>query len=85
MNLSDQEKLFVTQGHFSLAIQQLLLLIDQNIDREDSDDFSTLVCDFLHQVFIEHPECIRLVHFQGYSLRILPIVIKKVPSLRILD
>jgi hypothetical protein len=83
-NLSDQDKKFAIQGQISLAIQELLKLLEENmLCRDDFELFSTIVCQVIHQIFIEHPECIRLVHFQGYSHHIMPVVIKKVHSLRI--
>ena len=40
------------------------------------------VCRFLHQLFIESPLLIKLVHFQGYSPELLPVTVDGVPSMR---
>ncbi len=41
------------------------------------------VCTFLHQVFIENPMLMKLVHFQGYHPQLLPIVVFGVHSMHI--
>ena len=38
---------------------------------------------FIHQKFIDRLPCARLIHFQGYNASLLPLVVKKIPSMRI--
>ncbi|KAL1132582.1 hypothetical protein AAG570_010534 [Ranatra chinensis] len=43
----------------------------------------SVICSYLHQVFIAEPSLAKLVHFQGYSRKLLPVTISGVPSLHI--
>lgn len=42
-----------------------------------------LVCSFVHQQFIENPLLVKLVHFQTYSVELLPVLVAGVPSMHI--
>ena len=42
-----------------------------------------LVCSYLHQTFIAEPSMVKLVHFQGYPLQLLPMMVSGVPSMHI--
>ena len=42
-----------------------------------------LVCSYLHQMFIAEPSMVKLVHFQGYPLQLLPMMVSGVPSMHI--
>lgn len=43
----------------------------------------SLVCEFVHQQFIADPAVARLVHHQGYDSRLLPVVVRGIPSLHV--
>ncbi|XP_022906481.1 integrator complex subunit 2 [Onthophagus taurus] len=43
----------------------------------------SLVCSYLHQVFIADPTLAKLVHFQGYPSQLLEVTVKGVPSMHI--
>merc|ERR550539_2017314 len=42
-----------------------------------------LICAYLHEAFIADPNLAKLVHFQGYPLELLSIVVPGVPSMHI--
>ena len=42
-----------------------------------------LVCSYLHQMFIAEPSMVKLVHFQGYPLQLLSMMVSGVPSMHI--
>jgi integrator complex subunit 2 len=54
-------------------------------DRQLSDlqEIRCLVCSFLHQTFISNPTLVKLVHFQGYHLDLIPVLVNGVPSMHI--
>ncbi|XP_046387078.1 integrator complex subunit 2 [Ischnura elegans] len=43
----------------------------------------SLICSFLHQVFIADPHLAKLVHFQGYPRELLPVSVQGIPSMHI--
>lgn len=43
----------------------------------------SLICSFLHQIFISDPALAKLVHFQGYPRELLPITVQGIPSMHI--
>lgn len=43
----------------------------------------SVICSFLHQVFISEPSLAKLVHFQGYPRELLPITVQGIPSMHI--
>ncbi|XP_066600597.1 integrator complex subunit 2 [Prorops nasuta] len=46
-------------------------------------EIRSVVCSYLHQVFIADPSLAKLVHFQGYSRELLPITVCGIPSMHI--
>ncbi|KAG8238724.1 hypothetical protein J437_LFUL015283 [Ladona fulva] len=43
----------------------------------------SLICSYLHQVFIRDPHLAKLVHFQGYPRELLPVTVQGIPSMHI--
>lgn len=43
----------------------------------------SIICSFLHQIFISEPSLAKLVHFQGYPRELLPITVQGIPSMHI--
>ncbi|KAB0790954.1 hypothetical protein PPYR_02754 [Photinus pyralis] len=43
----------------------------------------SLVCSYLHQVFIVDPSLAKLIHFQGYPSELLPVTVRGIPSAHI--
>nr|CAG4640631.1 EOG090X0154 [Eulimnadia texana] len=66
-------------------VLEMCLRTDQDDTRKLSDlrEIQSIVCSFLHQVFIADPNLAKLVHFQGYSASLLPVTVKGVPSMHI--
>ncbi|XP_015117124.1 integrator complex subunit 2 [Diachasma alloeum] len=46
-------------------------------------EIRSVVCSYLHQVFIADPPLAKLVHFQGYPRELLPITVSGIPSMHI--
>ncbi|XP_021962074.1 integrator complex subunit 2 isoform X2 [Folsomia candida] len=46
-------------------------------------EIQSLICSFLHQMFIADPTLAKLVHFQGYPLELLPVTVRGIPSMHI--
>lgn len=74
----------------SAAVQMLLETCMENDQdkcipgrRWALQEVRSLVCSYLHQVFIADTVLCKLVHFQGYPSELLEIVIKGVPSMHI--
>ncbi|CAG9566994.1 unnamed protein product [Danaus chrysippus] len=43
----------------------------------------SIICSFLHQVFIAEPSLAKLVHFQGYPRELLTVTVQGIPSMHI--
>ncbi|KAG8283054.1 Integrator complex subunit 2 [Homalodisca vitripennis] len=43
----------------------------------------SIICSYLHQVFISEPSLAKLIHFQGYPRELLPVTVKGIPSMHI--
>nr|CAG4642304.1 EOG090X0154 [Evadne anonyx] len=46
-------------------------------------EIQSIVCSFLHQLFIADPNLVKLVHFQGYPSALLPLTTQGIPSMHI--
>jgi hypothetical protein len=58
----------------SACVQELISCLKE-------DAVSDVICEFLHCFWIENPRLIKLVHFQTYSLDLLPVTVAKIDSL----
>uniref|UniRef100_A0A8D9APX7 Integrator complex subunit 2 n=1 Tax=Cacopsylla melanoneura TaxID=428564 RepID=A0A8D9APX7_9HEMI len=74
----------------SIAVQILLeVCMETEEDRETPGQLWTLreirsiICTYLHQVFISDPALAKLVHFQGYPRELLSIAVEGIPSMHI--
>ncbi|KAN0008741.1 hypothetical protein ACTFIU_009470 [Dictyostelium citrinum] len=52
-------------------------------DPVDIEEIRCQICSFIHQMFIDKPLIIKLVHFQGYLSQLLPITVTLIPSMHI--
>ncbi|CAG5021643.1 unnamed protein product [Parnassius apollo] len=43
----------------------------------------SIICSFLHQIFISEPSLAKLVHFQGYPRELIPVTVQGIPSMHI--
>nr|CAG4643722.1 EOG090X0154 [Lepidurus arcticus] len=46
-------------------------------------EIQSVICSFLHQLYIADPNLAKLVHFQGYPSSLLPVTVRGVPSMHI--
>ncbi|XP_031555845.1 integrator complex subunit 2-like isoform X2 [Actinia tenebrosa] len=76
----------------SAAIQLLLeICLPSKLDKQDGNSMDACllreiqcrVCSSLHQIFIADPAIAKLVHFQGYPSKLLPVTVAGVPSMHI--
>ncbi|XP_017787146.1 PREDICTED: integrator complex subunit 2 [Nicrophorus vespilloides] len=74
----------------SAAVQMLLEACLETEEDKNSraakwalQEVRSLVCCYLHQVFIADPTLAKLVHFQGYPAELLEVTVKGVPSMHI--
>lgn len=74
----------------SVAVQILLeACLETEEDREKPGqlwalrEVRSLICSYLHQVFIADPSLAKLVHFQGYPRELLPVTAPGIPSMHI--
>ncbi|XP_043267070.1 integrator complex subunit 2 [Venturia canescens] len=77
-------------GQESAAVQILLeACLETKEDREvpgqmwSLREIRSVVCSYLHQLFIADPSLAKLVHFQGYPRELLPITVSGIPSMHI--
>ncbi|XP_078032899.1 integrator complex subunit 2 [Augochlora pura] len=77
-------------GQESAAVQILLeACLETKEDRETPGqmwslrEIQSIICSYLHQVFIADPSLAKLVHFQGYPRELLPITVTGIPSMHI--
>ncbi|KAI9193267.1 integrator complex subunit 2-domain-containing protein [Polychytrium aggregatum] len=61
-------------------IQRLLDICYQYRERESS---VAIIYKFLHQLFINNPTYIKLVHFQGYRIELIKDTVKNIPSMHV--
>ncbi|XP_019773474.2 integrator complex subunit 2 [Dendroctonus ponderosae] len=92
MNEPDREEICraTIAAQESAAVQMLLeTLVEKEEDvtvpgrRWALQEVRSLVCCYLHQVFIADTTLCKLVHFQGYPSELLEVVVKGVPSMHI--
>lgn len=48
----------------------------------DWEETVSIMCEALHQLFVENRALVTLVHEQGYDLRLLPLTVQGIPSMR---
>jgi integrator complex subunit 2 len=52
-----------------------------DMDHGAEHEVGAAICAFIHQVFVAHPACIKLVHFQTYAPGLLRITVPGIPSM----
>ncbi|KAK2582438.1 hypothetical protein KPH14_004748 [Odynerus spinipes] len=77
-------------GQESAAVQILLeACLETKEDRQipgqmwSLREIRSVICSYLHQIFIADPSLAKLVHFQGYPRELLPITVSGIPSMHI--
>ncbi|EFN80684.1 Integrator complex subunit 2 [Harpegnathos saltator] len=83
-------RIALVAGQESAAVQILLeACLETAMDRETPGqmwslrEIRSVVCSYLHQVFIADPSLAKLVHFQGYPRQLLQITVPGIPSMHI--
>jgi integrator complex subunit 2 len=82
------------EEHSTLVLAQdsaaLQLLLEACLPREGEEDgegcleeVRALVCGFAHELFIENPLLIKLLHFQTYDVRLLPCTTRRIGSMHV--
>ncbi|KRX45373.1 Integrator complex subunit 2 [Trichinella murrelli] len=68
-----------------LCIQALLDSCMPENEQISIEEREVLVhlCNFLHQVFIAEPMLIKAIHHQGYSTKLISIIVRNVPSMHV--
>jgi hypothetical protein len=67
------------QNLIILVQSQLMQTLIARLGKDNEVD--KVICDFVHQFWIENPRLIKLVHFQGYDVKLLSITVSKIESL----
>lgn len=80
---SIQSSYVVTQEATVLQLLLEICIIDADIDTGDRITIQKLICSFVHQRFIENPVLAKLLHFQTYDPKLLPIIVNGVDSIHI--
>jgi hypothetical protein len=86
INKSDEGQLLI--GVQQSAVVQLLgeLCLCPSLCTLDEGIVSEVhgqICRFLHNMFIDDPDLVKVVHFQGYSSALIPLFVRGIPSLHI--
>lgn len=86
----EELKMALIAAQESSVVQIVLELCLQTDEDEASDqrlselrEIQSIVCSFLHQLFIADPNLVKLVHFQGYPSALLPLTTQGIPSMHI--
>ena len=73
------------------SVVQIVLELCLPTDKDEANEqrlselreIQSIVCSFLHQLFIADPNLVKLVHFQGYPSALLPLTTQGIPSMHI--
>lgn len=86
----EELKTALIAGQESAALQILLeacLETPEDVSRPELlwslREVRSIICSFLHQIFISEPSLAKLVHFQGYPRDLLPVTVQGIPSMHI--
>lgn len=86
----EELKVALVASQESLGVQILLETCMENKEYDNMDgnnyllrEIRGIVNSYLHQVFITEPSLCKLVHFQGYSRKLLSLTVQGIPSMHI--
>ena len=80
--LNDKQINSVRAIQDAVVIQSLLALCDPASTDANDDAIRMNVFHYMHQVFVSNVQSLHLVHFQGYRIDLIPLVVQHVPSVR---
>ncbi|KAH6569461.1 hypothetical protein BASA62_004832 [Batrachochytrium salamandrivorans] len=78
--LSEAQKSSVLLAKNAAIFQSLLELCDPDPGMQVS---VRELCQYIHQIFVNHVASLRLVHFQGYDTRLISLAVEHIPSLHV--
>merc|ERR1711966_388942 len=55
----------------------------ENYANTTLEEVQIIICEVLHELFIEHPLLLKLVHFQGYEPSLIPMCVQGIPSMHL--
>ncbi|XP_014216742.1 integrator complex subunit 2 [Copidosoma floridanum] len=86
----EELKTALIAGQESAAVQ---ILLETCIETEEDRivpgqmwslrEIRSVICSYIHQVFIAEPSLAKLVHFQGYPRELIPVTVAGIPSIHI--
>lgn len=64
-------------------VQQLLEICLMDFEKGGLEEVEEIICVMIHESFIKNPILAKLVHFQGYSPKLLKVTVDKIDSMHI--
>jgi integrator complex subunit 2 len=74
------EKVFL---YFEIYFQLKFYFFFKSTNKLNILEIRSLICSYIHQMFINNASLAELLHNQGYSKALIPILVKCVPSMHI--
>uniref|UniRef100_A0A914GYT5 Uncharacterized protein n=1 Tax=Globodera rostochiensis TaxID=31243 RepID=A0A914GYT5_GLORO len=71
-------------GTQRLAVVQTFIELCDCADSDDLDEIRQILSSQIHQLFIADTHLPKLVHFNMYPLRLIPVIVRRVPSAHVL-
>ncbi|KAJ3207181.1 Integrator complex subunit 2 [Dinochytrium kinnereticum] len=65
------------------TLLELCLKLKSSRKSDNNVEVSRKACLFIHQRFINTIKYIKLVHFQGYDMDLIPITVAEIPSMHV--
>ncbi|KAL5031958.1 hypothetical protein BDV3_000230 [Batrachochytrium dendrobatidis] len=78
--LNEAQKNSVLLAKDAIIFQSLMKLCDSGPEMKESVQE---LCLFIHQIFVNQVGSLRLVHFQGYDSKLIPLAVEHIPSLHV--
>jgi len=72
-----------TSSSTTLPYQPPVSTITTHLPQGNIEEICTMTCSFIHELFINDPLLIKVVHFQTYPTELLPITTRGIPSMHI--
>ncbi|KAL3098036.1 hypothetical protein niasHT_027581 [Heterodera trifolii] len=71
-------------GTQRLAVVQTFIELCDEDGTDDIEEIRQILCSQIHQLFIADTHLPKLVHFNMYPLRLVPVIVQRVPSAHVL-
>nr|KAJ3419953.1 Integrator complex subunit 2 [Polyrhizophydium stewartii] len=79
-SITEPQKASALLAQDSAIVQSLL---EHCIDKPSDDVSSKQLCLHIHEIFVNNVASLRLIHFQGYDPRLVPLVVEQIPSMHV--